>query len=198
MNLLIPFDTETTDLIEDFKMRSDDYRQPHIVQLAAHMVDFDSRKILQTMNVYVRPENWDITEGAFNTHGISKEFAMDVGVSEKLAVEMFLDIWSGHPRTAYNTTFDNRIIRIAIKRYIGEKMAEQFRDGTQGVEWQCMMIAARKIIGGKQPTLGEAYEYFMGRTLENAHCALHDTNALLELYWAIQDHGKDNAVVAAG
>lgn len=186
MNLGLFFDTETTG-IPDFKAPSESEHQPHIVQLAALLVDLDTRQIVQMMDVIVWPGGWTITQETIDIHGITQEMALEVGVSEKLAVEMFLQLWKHCPRMAYNTTFDNRIIRIALKRYFDESVINAWHEGAQGVEWQCQMIAARKIMGGKQPTLAEAYKHFTGNELEHAHSAIADTKACMDVYFAIKN-----------
>ena len=92
---------------------------------------------------------WKSDPEALETHGISDEYAHDVGIPEKLALEMFLAMWDGRPRIAFNTTFDNRIIRIGTKRYFDEATINRWHEGKQGEEWRCMMLAAKKIMGGK-------------------------------------------------
>lgn len=59
MNLLLVFDTETTGL-PDWKKPSGSDEQPHIVQLAAHLVDDDDRKIIHTIDHVVKPNGWEI------------------------------------------------------------------------------------------------------------------------------------------
>lgn len=181
MNTAIIFDTETTGL-PDWNNPSEAEHQPHLVQLAAHQVNLETFQILQSIDVIIKPESWDIPQETIDVHGITKEYAMDVGISERLAVEMFIELWGGRNRVAFNTTFDNRIMRIATKRYSPEHIVESWKEGP----YECAMIASRKIIGGKQPTLAEAYEYFIGKKLENAHSAIADCNACLEVYKAIK------------
>lgn len=193
MNLILPFDTETTGL-PDWKSPSDALHQPHIVQLSAHLVDAESRSILQTLDVIIKPDGWDIPplDDPANVHGITTEFAHDVGISEKLAVEMLVDMLGDNLRVAHNTTFDNLIIRIALKRYLGDEIADKWKAG----DYHCTMQQAKPIMkmkfaqrgGIKPPKLTEAYEFFMGKPLVNAHTAIADTNACLSIFWAMQDH----------
>lgn len=188
--LILAFDTETTGL-PDWKSPSGDECQPHMVQLAAALFDQDTREVAQSMNVIIKPDGWDIPQETIDIHGVTLERAMDIGVSEEMALDMFISIWGGCTRIAHNTTFDNRIIRIATKRYSDEQIIDLWKDGSQGNEWVCTMLAARKIMGGKQPTLQEAYRYFMGADFENAHSAWADTMACADVYWAIKDTIKD-------
>lgn len=181
-NLILGFDVETTG-IPDWQKPSGHECQPHIVSLAAALFDDDTRQIVQSMNVIVRPEEWDIPQETIDLHGITVERAMDVGVSENTALYMFLDIWYGRTRIAYNTTFDNRIIRIATKRYSGKIMIDKWETGKQGEEWKCMMLKSKKLMGGKQPKLVDAYKHFTGEELKNAHTAWADMMACMEIYF---------------
>jgi DNA polymerase-3 subunit epsilon len=180
MNLALVFDTETTGL-PLFKEPSEGDNQPHIVQLAASLVDLDTQKVVQSMDVIIKPDGWIIPDETAAIHGITTEHALAVGIPEKLALEMFLALWAGRIRIAHNTTFDNRIIRIATKRFCSEEAQEQWHAG----EYFCTMVNARKVMPiAKNPTLGEAYQHFTGKELVGAHSALADANACMEVYFA--------------
>lgn len=208
-NLAIFYDTETTGL-PDFKQPSGAPHQPHIVQLAAAMVDLDARKTVQHMNVIVRPENWLFDQEAVDTHGITYEYAMDVGISEEEAVNSFLSMLEPHGskplqplfrrRIAHNVSFDDRIMRIAFKRYIDDEFADHYKKGPA----YCTMRSATNIVKCpptakmraakrfhyKNPNLGECVQHFFNRPLEGAHDAMVDVQACIDVYFAIQDHGK--------
>lgn len=190
VNIIMPFDTETTGL-PDWKQPSDSPQQPHLVQLAAHQVDADTRKVLQTLDVIIRPDGWEIPDEVAEIHGITTEHAMDVGIPEKLALEMFLAMWNGATQLAHNATFDRRIIRIGTKRYFDEAIQARWND----CEYRCTMNMAKPIMqmlprnryGYKSPKLVEAYPHFTGKELQGAHRAINDVNACLEVYWQIMD-----------
>lgn len=182
MSHIVVFDTETTG-IPDWKIQSESEVQPHIVQLGAHLVHVESRKVVQTIDVIIKPDGWVITPELTEIHGITHEYAMEVGISEKQAVELLIAFCAGRKRVAFNTTFDNRVVRIATKRFCSEEVINAWHEG----EYECAMIASRKIMGGKQPNLAEAYKYFTGKEIENAHTAIGDVNACMEVYFAIQD-----------
>ena len=190
--IIMPFDTET-DKLPDWKIPSDDPSQPHLVQLAALLVDADGQE-LESMDVIIRPDGWEWDENneAFKVHGITVERAMDEGIAEQDALEMLLSIYSkAQRRVAFNSTFDNRILRIAMKRYFGdgEEKAEIMRSWKEDKDkYYCAMINARKVMGGKQPKLAEAYKYFTGEDLEGAHNAMADTRACLRVYQGIMQH----------
>lgn len=197
-NQIFVFDTETTGL-PDWKSPSEAEHQPHLVQLAAHQFDMTDRKIIQSLDVIIKPEGWNIPQEVSEIHGITTEYASDVGVSENLALEMLLEMWAGRLRVAHNTTFDNRIIRIATKRYCPDPVIDAWREG----RYECTGLLSKPIMkmlpkgryGYKMPKLVEAYKHFTGKDLENAHTAIADVNACLEVYCAIKSaESKESAV----
>lgn len=207
MNTAIFYDTETQGL-PDFKAPSEAEHQPHIVQLAAALVDLYGRQITESMDVIVRPDGWVISAEVSAIHGITHEMAMDVGIPEKDAVEQFLALMRDtdanamcppfRQRIAHNEQFDARIIRIALMRYFGEELANEFRAAPAS----CTMRAATQIVKApptekmravgrhhfKNPNLGECVRHFFDRELKGAHNAMVDVQACIDVYFAIQDH----------
>lgn len=186
MNLVLGYDTETTGL-PDWKTPSEGDNQPHIVQLAAQLYNADTRAVIQSIDLIVKPDGWEIPDEVADIHGITNEMAHDVGVSEIMVVEMFLQMWGmgRSERVAYNKTFDQRIIRIATKRLgFNEDAIERWAAKD---DHHCSMRMAQKHIGGKNPNLVDAYKHFTGKELENAHSAMADTIASMDVYWAIKD-----------
>lgn len=185
------FDTEASG-IPNWKIPSDDPSQPHIVALAAVLFDTDTGRIINTLDTIIRPDGWKIIETdpdgdggneAFKVHGISHEHAMDVGIPESAAAGMIHVMARGRTRIAYNTTFDNRIVRIALKRHFGNDLADEWKAG----DYECAMMAAKKVMKVKSVKLVDAYKHFTGRELTEAHNAMADTLAAKDIYMAIQD-----------
>ena len=198
MNTAIFYDTETTSL-PLWNEPSEDPRQPHLVQLAACLVDLDTRETISSMDVTVRPDGWVIPDDVAAIHGITTEHAKRVGISESLAVEMLLELWTcAGLRIAHNESFDARIIRIAMMRHgleIGRD-PDQWKAGKA----HCTQILAtpilklpptqRMIAAGrrhyKSANLGEAYRHFTGKELAGAHNAMVDVEACKTVYFAIK------------
>lgn len=181
--IVMPFDTETSG-IPNWKIPSDDPSQPHLVSLAALLVNDETWEEDGVLDLIIKPDGWAWDENceAFKVHGITVERAMDEGIPEKVALEMLVDFWRQcEMRAAHNTTFDNRMIRIAMKRYCPE-----FMDEWKNSKYFCTANKSRSIVGlGKVPNLGEAYEFFTGKELEAAHNSMNDCRACLEVYKGI-------------
>ena len=203
MNLALFYDTETTGL-PDFKAPSEAAHQPHIVQLAALLVDLDTRQTIQSMDVIVRPHGWTIPDEVAAVHGITTEHAADVGIPERLAVEMFMDLWNNRNRVAHNEQFDARILRIALMRHqgnifhspSGKSVPDIWKEGRAECTARmatpiCALPPTDKMkavgrFNHKTPNLGEAYRHFTGNDLQNAHSAMADVLACRDVYFAIK------------
>ncbi len=197
MGLILFFDTETTGL-PDWKKPSGSENQPHLVELAAILADEETEEVKTTIDVIVKPENWVISTEVSDIHGITHEKALKVGVNESHIVNDFFTLWKASGKTkrvCHNRTFDQRIMRIAAKRYLSDKDVETWADKEN---FECTMLQSKPIMkmlpkgrfGYKNPRLSEAYEFFTGKKLVNAHRAMADTKACMEIYFAMKKFGE--------
>ncbi len=190
MNLVTFYDTETTGLPE-WKNPSGDEKQPHLVQLTAIQCNEDTEEILQRIDLVIKSEGWESHEKALEVHGITKEFSIEVGINEVDAVFMLLRLCENSTRVSHNRTFDQRIIRIALKRYCGQETIDKWAGKD---DHKCSMLMAKPIMelkpkgkfGYKNPNLAEALKHFTGETLENAHSSIADTEACMKIYFAMK------------
>lgn len=187
MTPIIFWDTETSGL-PLWREPSDHPGQPHIVQIGAVMVDIDTDRALQTLDLTIRPNGWAIPEEVAVIHGITTEHAETVGVPEPVALQVLLDMLrvgrlGAVPAVAFNNDFDARILRIGLHRHGFGKLAEAWE--THPVE--CAMKQAAPIMSlpptpkqraagfsRKNPNLGEAVRHFLGREPTGAHTAIGD------------------------
>lgn len=195
------YDTETTG-IPEWKEPSDSPQQPHLVQIAAAMVHLPTGRIAHAIDYTVRPDGWSIPAETAEVHGLTTEYAKDVGVSEAYATQQFLHLWRSQDsvlRVAHNERFDARIIRIAQHRLGADENALAAWKAGQA---NCTGLLAKPIMkmppkgrfGYKMPKLAEAYEYFMGQPSERqAHTAMGDTLDCLEIYQAIRQAAQGDA-----
>lgn len=198
MNPALIYDTETTGL-PVWKEPSESPAQPHLVQLGAQLVCLDSRKVLQQLDLIIKPEGWTIPQEVSELHGITQEMALDLGVSESIALEAFYELWQcARVRIGHNESFDARIIRIGTKRYFDDAYQDEWKEGAaECTQKICTPIcalpptdkmkAARRF-HHKSPNLTEAYQHFFGHPFEGAHSAISDVIACRDVYFAAQDH----------
>ncbi len=179
-NHIIFYDTETTGLPE-WKKPSGGEDQPHIVQLGALLVEAKTREVVSTLDVIIKPVDWTISQEMTDIHGITDEYAREVGVDESQAVAMFIDMRKDFLRVAHNRTFDKRVIRIATKRYFSDEVQERWHD-KEGHD--CTMF--RK--GYKSYVkLSDRSEEILGYPLEDGHKAIIDATRCMEIYWGMID-----------
>ncbi|MBU0601095.1 MAG: 3'-5' exonuclease [Gammaproteobacteria bacterium] len=204
MKTALFYDTETTGL-PDFKAPSEAEHQPHIVQLAALLVDLDTRETLRTIDVIICPDGWFIPDESSAVHGITQEHALEVGISEASAIKEFMDLWAGRLRIAHNEQFDARILRIALMRFLGDvshsppglSIADEWKQSRAECTARmatpvCAIPPTERMKAAgrfhhKTPNLGEAYRHLFGRDFEGAHNALADVSACRDIYFAMLD-----------
>ncbi len=194
--LICIFDTETTGL-PAFKLPSDDPVQPHIVDICA-MLYTPQGELVDSFEAMVRPDGWEIPNEVSVIHGITTEMALEQGIPEAQAIEGFMNIWRQTGlRVAHNVSFDDRILRIALMRFLGTEVADQFKaepnyctcNAAKPIV-QCppteKMIAAGFSKSYKPPTVAEALKFFTGEELIGGHRARPDTEACARVYFALQ------------
>jgi DNA polymerase-3 subunit epsilon len=144
----------------------------------------------------VRHEGWVSEPRAFEAHGITPEYANDIGVPESLAISAFVELWSrAEIRIGHNEQFDARILRIGICRF-----PVIHPDVWKAGKAECTQSLATPILKlpptermraagfnkHKSANLREAYQHFMGVELVDAHSALADATACRDVYFAIK------------
>lgn len=196
------YDVETTGL-PVWKKPSEDPCQPHIVQISAIQCDFDTQEIIQRIDLIVKPEGWIIPEEVVRIHGITTEKAIEAGVAEGTVVSLLLSLCKDSTRVAHNKTFDQRVVRIALKRMRNQFTEKGIEEWAKKDDHLCTMQLSKPIMrlepkgrfGYKSPKLEEAYRFFTGKTLgDNAHSSIFDTAACMKVYFAIKrgEHVNQN------
>lgn len=194
------YDTETTGL-PLWNDPSDDPRQPHIVQLAAMLVDLDAQKTISSLDLIIAPDGWSIPPEMTAIHGIEDTYARQVGVLEELALSAFMALWlKADVRIAHNESFDARIVRIALKRHMSDAPAKLHDDWKAG-KAECTQKMSTPILAlpptdkmmkagfghkYKSANLREAYKFFYQTDFDGAHSAMADAQACAAVYYAIQ------------
>lgn len=153
--------------------------QPHLVEVAASLVDPSSNATVAEMSKVVRPDGWTIPEVTVAIHGISTQQAKAKGrfvgdvLDELLVLARRADLLVAH-----NVAFDHRVVRIALARFMPAELP-----WWNLVPRFCTMDAARRACGkGK---LGEAYELLCGIRHETKHQAIGDTDACRAIYFEL-------------
>jgi DNA polymerase III subunit epsilon len=192
------YDTETTGL-PLWGEPSESEGQPDIVQLAAKLVNLENFRVLCAMSTIVKPSGWVIPTDTIEVHGIDNHTANELGVYETNALEQFCGLYEKCDLLiAHNISFDDRIIRIAMKRFAEEYWPDKFKEKprfcTAKESTQILKLppTARMRGGFKKPKLSEAYSFFTNKNLMGAHDALVDVDGCIEVYKGIQSFLNPN------
>ena len=183
MKNVLSFKTETSGL-PLWRARSNDEGQPHIVRLAAVLCDGKTQRVIDQMDVVIRPDGWVIPQETIDIHGVTNERALEEGISEAEAVEMFLKLFTGSVRVSSNKQFNNRIIRIALKRFGTEEQQELWHDKEDNF---CAMKMAEYDLGNKSITLPEATAHYLGHKPVDNSNSFVNAEAAAMIYFAINN-----------
>ncbi len=191
---ILAYDTETTDLPHKKLSRSDP-RQPHIVQLAALLVDENGNE-LRSMNRLIKPQGYTkINPKAQEAHGISFEQAMDTGIPRAEALEEFLALAGPcQMMVAHNKAFDLQLLDFAFIREF-----KQTSPTVKSKKQFCTMEAWTPIIKipptekmrfygfgpYKNASLTECYVHCFGHEFEGAHDAMADVKAVRDILFKL-------------
>lgn len=181
------FDTETSG-IPLYSEPSDDPRQPYVVELAADLIDLDTREIITSLDFLI-DNDVDIPEDVVAIHGITRDMCAAEGISPLHAHEQFVEMIAQADEVAgHQVKFDLRMMRIHGARVTGEKWENQ-------VPTFCTMSGAhahvkklpRKPEGWAwPPTLADAHLHIVGESFTEAHRARPDCDATRRLYFNIR------------
>ena len=164
------FDVETTGLSP---------QEDYIIQLA--MVKFDAKtfQIIDTRMWYIEPIHaYAITPGAFEAHGLTKEFLKEHGVCIKDIAPEIIEFVKDSDYLTYNgNSFDVKFICKDL-----ELVGFQFPLEDK------VFYDAFSIYKTYHPsTLSAVYKNLTGKDLEGAHDALADVKATIEVFKALKE-----------
>lgn len=162
---IVAFDVETTGLSQ-----TEDY----VIQLSAikfHKVTFERVKVFDH---YIKPcRNYEIKPGAFEAHGLTKEFIEENGVPLITVADEFIEMFDDADVLTYNgNRFDVNMIYKDLLMIGKEFPLEKkiFYD-SYGIEAH---LNPRR--------LSNVYYNYTGKSLENAHNSLADVDATIEVF----------------
>lgn len=165
MNIITCIDVETTGL---------NTKLDHIIQLSLVNIKADTFEELEHYDAYILPErNFDIVPSAEEKHGISKEYLLQNGKYLKdIAGDIIKIINKSDAYLTYNgNTFDFKFL---VKDF--EEVGYEFpldRPCFDAYGMECKM---------NPRDLVTTYKKYTGRDLEDAHNALNDVRATVQVF----------------
>ena len=163
MRNIVAFDVETT---------GTDSSKDVIIQLAAVKFDKDFNR-LDSYCCYVKPmEDFEIAPGAFEKHGLTKEFILENGIPSNEVMEAFNRFCEDCDMLSYNgNNFDIKFIDKEMRSVGIEFSLDRVFYDSMRLE---TMLNPRR--------LEIIYKNYTGRDLDDAHNALADVNATIEVF----------------
>lgn len=185
--MIVFFDTETNGLPRDYKApASTGPNWPMVLQMAWAVYAADGEHITSQQRYIQLPEGVEIEPNAQKVHGITRELLNKEGVTLGHALADFMsDMKNSRLLVAHNMAFDKPIIH-----------SEMLREGIvpPKIDELCTMETSTRfcaIPGGrpyKWPKLSALYAKVLdGATFDGAHNAIHDVEALAEVFFAAVD-----------
>lgn len=164
-NNIVAFDLETTGL---------NTQTDHIIQIGLVKFNKSTYEELGHIMLYIKPEtNFSIDPYAQEKHGISKEFIIENGVLLSSVWDEISEFIGDCDILSYNgNSFDVPMLYNNLKRYNLEFdfVSRKYYDS---------MVVERKRI---QYKLFETYKRYTGEELEDAHDALADVRATVQVF----------------
>ena len=184
------FDTETNGLSKNwYASKNQVDAWPRIVQIAWVACD-DVGTILSKYKSIIKPDGWDIEQGAIDIHGITYEYAESNGIPIEPILYKFANaINECDLIIAHNFIFDDNVVgaefvRANIKNSLNKK--KHF----------CTMISTKKlckVVGNygkyKYPKLTELYFKLFNIELIDSHDALIDVRACARCFYELKRIG---------
>ena len=187
--MILAIDTETNGLFTYGEgVRADDEGQPRMCALAAILVSEISEDgeiaSSEKVDLLVKPDGWTVEPEAFAVNGLTQERLE----AEGKPIADVLDVLDGLLDEAdvvigFNVNFDLKMTRAEYRR---AGRPDRYGD----VPKLCVMHATRSALKAKSIKLGEAVERLLDRPLADAHTAMADYRAALDLYFELRRRGQ--------
>lgn len=176
------FDTETSGM-PDRQLPLTHESQPRVVQIGLLLTD-DSFRERAELALLVEPAGITFDPGSVKVHGIDEDTAARYGLPLRDALGIFSSLAEkADVIVAHNIEFDLKIMAIQYAREgLPDPLEGKDREDTMLLAQPVCQIENRRGDGFKPPTLAEAYHHFTGGQIENAHDALADCRACLQVF----------------
>ncbi len=180
------FDTETSGFPVYHDAPFDDFENwPHLVQVAWILAD-ENGTVNSEKEYLIKPEGFEISEGAQKKHRISTEFAIMNGVLLKPVLEeLFEDIQGVKLLVAHHYGFDSKIVG-----------TEFLREGMENIfpqkEFYCTMKETTNLCkipgesGYRWPSIGELYQTLFSKTFYDSGDAMKICSACKDCYFELK------------
>jgi DNA polymerase III epsilon subunit-like protein len=181
--MILACDVETSGLVIKDRPLSDP-AQPRIVQLGFVVHTADRREI-HTYRTLIQPDGWEIAKEAASVHGFTTEDCARYGVPPKVALLNLVSMLATvRVVVCHNLAFEAALLQRELDLL---KAADQAMRRPR-LRRVCSMKASTALMSdGRYPSLSKIYRILTGREFTEAHDALEDARATMDVFWALVD-----------
>lgn len=166
--------------------------QGRVCQIAALLCD-DKGNDIAKFKTLIKPDGWEISEGAQEVHGISLDLCEKKGIPQRVAIRVIYELMQVCDKViCHNIEFDWKMLEIEFD-YAG--MNDRINPDKEKF---CTMLSSKDIckLPGKYgdykwPKLSEALEIVCGIKIgDDAHDALVDVEACKKIFFKLMEGEK--------
>lgn len=182
-------DTETTGFPNP-KLSARDRAQGRACQVAFILCDENGRNLSEFTSL-IAPDNWTISEGARNVHGLDDALCAQYGVKSRMAFQVFqrLAKMAKHV-VAHNLDFDWKVLTMEAAAHDLEMPVFEGKRCTMKTSTELCKLPQKNRSTYKWPKLEEALPILCGRELgDGAHDAMVDTRGCRDLFFELKNRG---------
>ncbi len=178
-------DTETTGFKKSGPLIQEG--QARVCQIAMLLTDSNGKSLAE-FSALIKPDGWQIGEGAAKVHGFTNDLCEKYGINFKSAVAFYSRmVGMASQVIAHNSEFDRSMMEIEEEYSVNVATDIGFRY-TTSKQWFCTMKTNTHIKNGKWPKLTEALQHYCGRaSTENAHDAMYDVRDCRDIFFAMRE-----------
>jgi DNA polymerase III epsilon subunit-like protein len=184
------FDTETTGVPRNYNAPlTDSENWPRLVQIGWVLYD-DEKNLVAEAEFVVKPNGFEIPEGASSVHGITTEKALSVGDPLEEVADIFRnaleksDVIVGHNLSYDESIMGAEFIRLKMENPIPlKKRVDTMKSST----YYCKLPGSMGKY--KWPKLHELYRKLFNEDMGAAHTALQDIQNTAKCYFELKRLG---------
>lgn len=165
-------------IVQDIETTSLDKEKDYIIQYAAIKVDTSQNKIIDSINLMIKPDGpFEIAIQAYIRHGIKPEDLKDKPTLKEVAPQIIEFLNNDYPIVTYNgTSFDNPFIVHQLNKlgYIDFSFSNR----------KCYdsYLEEKRRVGMK---LDEVYERYTGKSVEDSGFKTHDALCDVKITYSV-------------
>ena len=141
---------------------------------------------MESNSEIIKPEKFVIPKSASDIHGITTEYAIQVGKDLSQVLENFKKVMEQSSLIiAHNISFDKNIVGAEFYRLYNSNPLSNIKSFCT-MERSTNICKIDGAYGYKFPKLQELYYYLFNQNFENAHDAMIDTKATAKCYFELR------------